>query len=666
MKELTETRSKVSFAVLILGLAAASFATAADLNVPTAGYPTIQAAVNAANTDDTIHIAPGVYTGQVQIISKTLTLIGQPGAILRATETMPPFSGSPRGNVPIMGIRYSQVTVRGLTFEGERLAGRVAPPGLGHLVGIYFRQSSGNVESCAFYGFRESTPGTASANVITVVSVAADATDVNFRVVGSTFADNYDGIFCVGSATHQSINVTVENNTIVGPGPLENLDCQGIFIREGVGGRIAGNTISRYSYVGTAAAFPIGFGILAANEANSPAFGILQPLIIEGNTLRDNQAHIVLIKGDGSVVRNNRFQGTAPGIIPAGLGVTGNGVVIANNQFEKMSEGIRLMGNDPTFGTLLGIAVDAQVASNRFCEVTTPITVQPLASATQTGTLLCPFPPPPLAIAPAVLLSWPAEDDGWTVESATSVDGPWAASDATPFTQDGRHSIAVPTDGEHRFFRLRNPCPFGQAAGFGEQLCARQSPSVKLNCEDYSHGQRIRALDGRCLRHRQGHGPGNAVVTQSGSDICPVAVRVDRTQNHAGVQFVNGQFMSTLEVGPENRGPVKLTNCGFWGTEATREHVRHLGPSSLILTACHFTGWDHARKGDPCIRAAGGRLIVNGCDFMDDGKQAILLEKGLKAATILGCCFRGAKGVEDQSGGDVQVGLNTGTAGRKG
>ena len=60
-----------------------------------------------------------------------------------------------------------------------------------------------------------------------------------------------------------------------------------------------------------------------------------------------------------------------------------------------------------------------------------------------------------LAIAPAVLLSWPGEDDGWTVESATSVAGPWAASDATPFMQDGRHSIAVPTDGEHRFFRLR-------------------------------------------------------------------------------------------------------------------------------------------------------------------------------------------------------------------
>jgi hypothetical protein len=60
-----------------------------------------------------------------------------------------------------------------------------------------------------------------------------------------------------------------------------------------------------------------------------------------------------------------------------------------------------------------------------------------------------------LAIAPAGLLSWPGEDAGWSVESATSLGGPWAASDATPFTQYGRHSIAMPTDGERQFFRLR-------------------------------------------------------------------------------------------------------------------------------------------------------------------------------------------------------------------
>jgi hypothetical protein len=155
-----------------------------------------------------------------------------------------------------------------------------------------------------------------------------------------------------------------------------------------------------------------------------------------------------------------------------------------------------------------------------------------------------------------------------------------------------------------------------------------------------------------------GHGPGNAVITQSGSDICPVAVQVDRTQDHAGVEWVNGQFMGTIVVGPRNRGPVKLTSCGFWGVPQTPEQVVKHGPSSLILNACHFTGWDSGKKGTPCLRADGGRIVINGCEFMDAGKKQIVLEKGLKAATVIGCLLHGEGGIVNESGADVQVGLN--------
>ena len=156
-----------------------------------------------------------------------------------------------------------------------------------------------------------------------------------------------------------------------------------------------------------------------------------------------------------------------------------------------------------------------------------------------------------------------------------------------------------------------------------------------------------------------GHGPGNVVVTQSGADICSVAVRVDQVQGHAGVQFVNGQFMSLIHVSPENKGPVKLTNCGFWPIGETREQVVKTGPSTLILTACHFSGWDMTGEGLPCIRASGGRLIVSGCEFMAGDKQPIVLQKGLTAATVTGNLFRGQNPVADDSGADVQVGLNT-------
>lgn len=156
-----------------------------------------------------------------------------------------------------------------------------------------------------------------------------------------------------------------------------------------------------------------------------------------------------------------------------------------------------------------------------------------------------------------------------------------------------------------------------------------------------------------------GHGPGNAVISQSGSDIGPLAVRVDHVQQHAGVQFANGQFMATLEVGEDNLGPVKLTNCGFWGMPETKEHIVKHGHSTLTLTSCHFTGWDANGTEEPCIRADGGRLVVNGCELMDEGKRHIVLEEGLAAATISSCLLRGKGGIVDRSGADVQIGLNT-------
>lgn len=155
-----------------------------------------------------------------------------------------------------------------------------------------------------------------------------------------------------------------------------------------------------------------------------------------------------------------------------------------------------------------------------------------------------------------------------------------------------------------------------------------------------------------------GHGVGNAVVTQSGSDVCPCAVRVERTQPHAGLQWVNGQFMSTVEIEPTNQGPVKFTSCGFWGMERTQEHIRHNGSSTLALTACHFIAWDRAGKKDPAVLVSNGRLIVNGCEFMDGDKPAIRLEKGLKAATIFGCALRSDKAIEDNSGAQVKIDLN--------
>ena len=89
--------------------------------------------------------------------------------------------------------------------------------------------------------------------------------------------------------------------------------------------------------------------------------------------------------------------------------------------------------------------------------MTNRINVEPLASATETGTLACPFPSPTLAIANAVLLSWPNYADGWTLESAPDLLGPWSPLDVAPSVQDGQYIFAVKTTSQQRFFRLRQP-----------------------------------------------------------------------------------------------------------------------------------------------------------------------------------------------------------------
>ncbi len=459
MKRLNENRLKAAVTGLLVGWAMVAAGTAAELRVP-AQYPTIQAAVDAAKTNDIIRIAPGVYTEQAIIVSNKLSLIGQPGTILRATKDMKAWApelglGVTAGrHVPLIGVLLSDVTIRGLTFEGERLAGHFAEPDFADLIGLHVYRSSIDVENCAFYGFRESTAGAQFSGSLACTTFHID--DVVARVVGCTFADSYEGIFLRGGPDRKNITAIIENNTIIGTGTLANEQLSiGIYIGQGVGGRVAGNTVSGFSYVGPRDPFPVAMGIYAANEANFPEYGILQPLVIEGNTLRDNQLHMVLLKADGTEVRNNRFQGTASGILPLGLAYSGAFGVIASNQFEDVPEGLRLFGMDPDFEDIFGSAEGTIVSDNRFCRVAKTINQQPLSSPAISGTVLDACSSPELSVIPSVLVSWPAEASERVVESAADADGPWAPSTATAFTQDGRRNIAVPSSGARQFFRLR-------------------------------------------------------------------------------------------------------------------------------------------------------------------------------------------------------------------
>ena len=185
----------------------------------------------------------------------------------------------------------------------------------------------------------------------------------------------------------------------------------------------------------------------------------LQPVRYLNNTFVSNQVALASFASSTSQFVDNSFQGSGQGSrFDVGIAVSGDQINVATNHFSNLSRGVILFGNDPDFGTMFGTATNPQLVGNRFCEVTTPIDIEPLVSGvSQQGTQMCPFPPPTLAIGAAVILSWPSNDEGWILEAASAAGGPWTPTNEVPTQQGGQNVVAVFTDANHRIFRLQQP-----------------------------------------------------------------------------------------------------------------------------------------------------------------------------------------------------------------
>ena len=157
-------------------------------------------------------------------------------------------------------------------------------------------------------------------------------------------------------------------------------------------------------------------------------------------------------------------------------------------------------------------------------------------------------------------------------------------------------------------------------------------------------------------------GGGNAMITNSGSDLGPTAVKVDHVQDHSGVTFTNCQFMSTIDVDSGNKGPAKFTACGFWGTEETASHAIIRGKGNVTFDNCHFIDWARGDKAAPCIVAHEGGVTISASEFLDRdaGKRHIQLDEKVDSAIIMGNRFRTPPKIDNRAKGDVQIGLNTG------
>jgi len=156
-------------------------------------------------------------------------------------------------------------------------------------------------------------------------------------------------------------------------------------------------------------------------------------------------------------------------------------------------------------------------------------------------------------------------------------------------------------------------------------------------------------------------GPGNAVLTQCGADIGPVAVLVDAVQRHSGVSFSNCQMMAGVIVKDSNQGPVKFTSSGFWGVEGvTGSHAEIAGAGHVTFNGCHFAWWDQHRNGAPAIVAQGGGVTITGCEFLDEKPTTkhVRLGEDVEVAIITSNRFRAPSVIESVSEGDVIISDN--------
>ncbi|MEW5702543.1 MAG: right-handed parallel beta-helix repeat-containing protein [Candidatus Zixiibacteriota bacterium] len=200
-------------AVLVLVAAVAVVpASAATIRVP-ADQPTIQAAINATATNDTVLVSPGVYTENVVINQHDLVLIGDTVAFSVSLHPagfgMSPvtFGGSVTRSCQLVGfVIEGAQNVRGIDCIGASPTIRKNEIRNNASGGISF--SYGGLGLVEENYIHNNTAGTGGG-----ISMSAGAADVINNVIDSNRAGGSGGgIFCEGEAAHQVVGNVFRGN----------------------------------------------------------------------------------------------------------------------------------------------------------------------------------------------------------------------------------------------------------------------------------------------------------------------------------------------------------------------------------------------------------------------------------------------------------------------
>jgi hypothetical protein len=145
-----------------------------------------------------------------------------------------------------------------------------------------------------------------------------------------------------------------------------------------------------------------------------------------------------------------------------------------------------------------------------------------------------------------------------------------------------------------------------------------------------------------------------------GADDCNRAILVEQAAPY-GLLIANGEFTSfhgddptMVEVCSNNKGVLRISNSAFWGP--CNQIAKIDGQGTVGFSDCTFVQWGKEAP-RAAIQAVAGSVLIQGCEFREN-KPHILLGKGVARAVITSNLFTGPSQIQNETGKDLQIGLN--------
>lgn len=292
----------------------------ADRSCATAAFATIQSAVTAAHSGDTVHVCAGTYDEQVTIGKSHITLTGAGSASVIDPSMSAPAtvtdSDSHAPIVPIIDVKPGRtgVTISHLVVNGSGLSSGFSWPGCSdNFAGVLYQAASGSVVHAqvknvelpvSLFGCQDGTAVLVEAAPTATQNITKGRGDVT---VGWDKITGYDknGVSC--SDTGMSCGIWV--NTVVGT--VTSLTAQnGIAVGPYSTARVGRNHVSDNDYTGTDNTTEPQ----ADYAAGIILYGAVADTRLQSNTLTGNQVGIEVIHSSAGLY-SNTISETIPGIV---------------------------------------------------------------------------------------------------------------------------------------------------------------------------------------------------------------------------------------------------------------------------------------------------------------------------------------------------------------